>query len=326
MISRFPETIEEGLRLVGEFKPELNPEGIKNVYISGMGGSGIGADFIHSWLREKELKLPVIVGKSYEIPSWIDKDSLFIASSYSGNTEETLVAFEQALEKKTRIVCISSGGKLIQRARDEKLDFVMLPTGWSSPRACLGFSLAAQMGVFKALKLISVNPLNQLKSCKDFLQNESPSIQEKAKHLADLLKGRQIVLYSEDRIEAAGLRFRQQVNENSKRLMWHHVIPEMNHNELVGWREHQANQAVVFLRHSEENPRNQARIELVKEVVSHYAGSVIEIQARGGNRIEQMMYLVHLLDYVSLHLATHNEVDAVEVRVIDFLKAELDKI
>ena len=134
------------------------------------------------------------------------------------------------------------------------------------------------------------------------------------------------VMYTTDRAESIGVRWRQQINENSKMLCWHHVLPEMNHNELVGWKSKHEDLAVIFLRNRDDLKRNQVRMDITKQIVGQYASTVIEIYSKGQSLTEKLMYMVHLGDWVSWHLAQLNNVDASEIMVIDQLKKELDKV
>jgi glucose/mannose-6-phosphate isomerase len=325
MVKRFPTQLEEAMKIGSNAK--LTPLDFvpKLVFVAGMGGSGIGADFVASFIAA-QAKIPYLVGKSYEAPAFIDKESLVIASSYSGNTEETLSAIDQILPTGARIICVASGGKLIALAKEKGLDYIQVPDNWASPRACLGYSTVAQLYILKHLGLWGHDFETELNQSIKILKEDTPQIQEKAKHLANTLFNKNTVIYSSDRIEPVAIRFRQQINENAKRLCWHHVIPEMNHNELVGWRKADPALAVIFLRNNDDHPRNELRIELTKEVVSHYAGTTIELYSKGHSLIERSLYLVHLLDYASVYLADLNKVDAIEVKVIDFLKTELSKV
>ncbi len=325
MIQAFPSQLEEAMHIAAQALINQHAHPIQKIFISGMGGSGIGGEFVESFLRSS-CKVPVFVGKSYDAPAWIDIHTMVIISSYSGNTEETISAFQQLKNSGAKIVCISSGGEIIRLAKENKLDFVQLPSGWSSPRACLGYSLVSQLSVIHALNLIDSSFKIDLSETINRLKSESSDLIEKAKQLAAVLQSKMIVIYTTDRNEPVAVRFRQQINENSKMLCWHHVIPEMNHNELVGWRWKQDALAVLFLRNADDHERNQARIELTKEIVSHYSSAVVEVYSKGNSLIERSIYLVHLLDYVSVFLADYNKMDATEVRVIDFLKTELSKL
>jgi glucose/mannose-6-phosphate isomerase len=134
------------------------------------------------------------------------------------------------------------------------------------------------------------------------------------------------VIYSDASFEGVAVRFRQQINENSKMLCWHHALPEMNHNELVGWTTPNDKLAVVFFRNETDYKRTQARMELTKKIVSGYTPHVFEIWSKGNTPIERTLYLVHLGDWISWYLSELKQIDATEVKVIDFLKGELAKV
>lgn len=325
MIQNFPEQMSQIMDLAEKYNLSQASHEINNVLVCGMGGSGIGADFVHKFIQ-KACARPFVVNKTYDIPAFADKHTLAIVSSYSGNTEETLSAFQKLLIAHCKIVVISSGGALLRLAKENQLDFIELPGNWNSPRACLGFSIVAQLKTLIHFKLVSEELLLDLRRTIDFLNTKQNEIVEKAKHLSSLLKFKMIVCYCPDTIEPVALRFRQQINENSKMLCWHNVLPEMNHNELVGWRWEQAALAVLFLRNSDDQSNIQARIEITKEIVGHYTPSVLEVYSKGDSLIMKSLYLVHLLDFVSYFLAEENKLDAIEVRVIDFLKNELSKL
>lgn len=324
MVTWFPSQLEEAMDIGKSIDLKNTSKDINLVFVSGMGGSGIGADFVSSFIRA-EAKIPYLIGKSYDPPNYLNEQSLVIASSYSGNTEETLSCVQQLHDKSIPIICITSGGKISSFAKEHNYDFVQVPPGWASPRACLGYSMVAQLYVLLNVGLISNSFETDLLQAVQLLKTNQEEIKEKARHLAQSLFEKTCIIYSCNQIEPVAIRFRQQINENAKRLCWHHVIPEMNHNELVGWRKNDTTLAVVFLRNSDDHVRNQLRIQLTKEIVSNFAGSTIELFSKGNSLIERSMYLVHLLDYASVYLAELNKVDAVEVKVIDLLKFELAK-
>lgn len=325
MIARFPAQLEEVLLLAKAItlkKPE-NP--IRSIFISGLGGSGIGGNFVQEFTRNT-CKVPITVSKGYAIPEWVNKNTLAICSSYSGNTEETLSAFELLLKTGAKIVCIASGGKIIELAKKNGCDFVQVPGGWSSPRACLGYSIGAQLGVLQNLKLISKDPLKHLAGAAKLLQKSQKDIQKRARQIAEFLTGKMPIVYSPDSMEAVAVRWRQQINENAKMLCWHHVLPEMNHNELVGWTTKNPALAVVWLRNHDDHPRTAIRTDITKEVVEHFTKASIAIFSNGKNHIEKALYFVHLGDWMSVYLAEMQGVDPVEIKVIDFLKTELGKV
>lgn len=325
MISRFPEQLQEALHLSNGFVYHKHSYALRHVLISGLGGSGIGGNFVQE-LVVNECKVPVWVNKGYDAPHWASRHTLAICSSYSGNTEETLSVFEQLASTGAKVVCVTSGGQLLERAQARGLDVAVLPGGWSSPRACLGYSIVAQLGVLLAARLISKRLFGQIGVACQWLLREQADIRSRAEKLAGFLADKLPVLYCADTSEAVALRWRQQINENAKMLCWHHVLPEMNHNELVGWRDAQPRIAAVWLRHRDDHPRTAVRTDIVKEIVEHFAGASIEVYSKGKTPVERRLYLAHLGDWVSFYLAQQRQVDPVEIRVIDYLKAELAKI
>lgn len=224
---------------------------------------------------------------------------MYIASSYSGNTEETLSALAQVADSGAKIVCISGGGKLIALAKERGYDYIQMPGDWPSPRACLGYSLVQQLYVLYKLNIIGRTTIDQIKSSIDLIKYDQDEMKNKAEKIAALIKGKIPVIYTSDRMEAVAVRFRQQINENSKFLAWHHVIPEMNHNELVGWKDVYDNIAVIYFR----NKDDFRRMDINKEVISKYCDSIIEIYSKGQSLVEKSMYFVHLGDWVSWYLA-----------------------
>lgn len=325
MIARFPEQLGEALALAEKIDLQKHNAPFRSVFISGMGGSGIGGGFVQDFVRSS-CKLPIAVSKGYHAPAWAGRHTLAICSSYSGNTEETLSTFEELLGTGAKIVCIASGGKLIELAKKQGIDYVQLPGGWSSPRACLGYSVVTQLGVLRAAKLIPQKLLTSVKNAQKLLVKDDADIQKRAKKIAGFLAEKTPVIYAPDHIESVAVRWRQQINENAKMLGWHHVVPEMNHNELVGWRNNRPDLAVVWLRNRDDFARTATRIDINKEIVEHFTATSIEVWSKGKSLIEKAFYLTHLGDWVSYYLAEIREVDPVEIKVIDYLKAELAKV
>lgn len=323
LVAGFAEQLKEAMAIGSNVHLRTPVAEIRNVIVTGLGGSGIGGNLV-SEIVGNELKVPLQVNKEYGLPAYVNENTLVICSSYSGNTEETLTAFADAIKANALIICITSGGKLLELAKQYNLDHVVIPGG-NPPRSCLGYSSVQQLYVLHQLGLISKQFEQDLQHTIALLERESEHIRTLAKAIAGQLYNRIPVLYTVTQMESVAVRFRQQINENSKMLCWHHVVPEMNHNELVGWRNKIGNWAPVFLRSREDFDRNQQRIEINKEVVSKYAEHVIEIYAKGESHMERAFYLIHLGDWVSVYLAELNGVDAVEVKVIDYLKNELAK-
>ena len=325
LITRFSEQLEEALQIGSEIKIRKHSRKIQKVYVAGLGGSGIGADFVSAIIR-KEAKIPYLVGKGYHIPSYVDQNTLAIASSYSGNTEETLQSFKQIEKTGAKIVVISSGGKLIKTAKRKGYDYIKIPDTWPSPRACLGYSMVQQLALLNNLGIITDKSLRSIKKAASLLNQERSSIKRQAKTIANKLHNKIPIIYSEDRIEPVAVRLRQQINENAKALCWHHVIPEMNHNELVGWRDKNDQLAVIYLRNKDDYRRNAVRMEINQKIIKKYTKTIINVYSKGTDLVQRMLYLVHLGDWISWYLAQLRDQDAIEVNVIDYLKGELAKI
>ncbi len=324
LIERFPAQLREAVVIGQSAKISALSDDIDELVVVGMGGSGIGGDFVASIVRDV-CELPYIVCKSYDLPHFVDKKTLVIVSSYSGNTEETLSAFEQARLRGAHIKCVASGGRLRDLAEKNGLDFIALPDDWPSPRACLGYSFVQQLFILYRLGLTSDAFIRSVEASAELLERELVSIKGDAERIATQLLNKTTVLYVEDRLEPVALRWRQQINENAKTLCWHHVVPEMNHNELVGWKARRDDIAVVMLHSEDDTARNRKRMDICCDIISDLTSSCIRVDAKGSTFVERMMYLVHLGDWVSWYLSQLRHVDAVEVDVIDYLKGELAK-
>ena len=325
LIERFMDQLEEGLQIGSKANITPAASNINHIYVAGLGGSGIGADCVSSFVQD-ELKVPFLVRKGYHVPAFVGKDTLAIASSYSGNTEETLISYDQIKQQGARLICVASGGKIIEKAKSDGYDYIQVPANWPSPRACLGYSVTAQLWALHHLGFISDRAIKNVASAVTLLRTEENNIKEQAQKIAQQLHHKIPVIYIEDRMEPVAVRLRQQINENSKALCWHHVVPEMNHNELVGWTEKNDNLVVLYLRNDDDYSRNVVRMDINKKIIGKYAGEIIEVYSKGANMVEKSLYLVHLGDWISWYLAELRGVDALEVNVIDFLKGELAKV
>jgi glucose/mannose-6-phosphate isomerase len=324
LIAAFPEQIRESIAIARA--TALKPMGaeIRNVVISGLGGSGIGGTIVAD-LARPVAAVPVVVNKEYTIPAFADKHTLFIASSYSGGTEETLSAFHHALQQGAHIVCITSGGQLAEEARKHNLSLLQIPGG-NPPRACLGYSLSELIHVLAHYQVIPAEYFQQLENAIGFIEKHTAAMSAAGMKWAETLNGRRLAIYADAAIEGVAVRFRQQLNENAKMLAWHHVVPEMNHNELVGWTEPNEEVAVIFLRNETDYERNQLRMNINKNIVSRYTPHVYEINSEGSNAVERLLYHIHLEDWISYHLSQLRGVDVMEIRVIDYLKGELSRV
>ncbi len=324
LVLDFPLQLQEALIIGKNHRFITPPAEFSNIVVTGLGGSGIGGSIVQNYVFDK-LKIPFFVNKDYFLPAFVNKHSLVIVCSYSGNTEETLMAMQQARKMKANIICITSGGKVAEFAGAKHYDCILVPAGMP-PRSCLGYSLVQLLCVLYNFGYIGNNFEREIKAAIKLMKNNQADIQKKAMAIAKKIEGKMPIVYSSSAIEGVAIRFRQQLNENSKLLSWQGAVPEMNHNELVGWRDDATDKAVILLRNEDDFNRVQARMEIGKKIMKKYNASIIEIYSEGKTYWEKIFYLIHLTDWVSVFLADLRNVDATEVKVIDFLKSSLAKV
>jgi glucose/mannose-6-phosphate isomerase len=324
LVAAFPSQLTKAIEIAKHAKLKETSHPIHNIFISGLGGSGIGGSVVKE-LTENESLVPITINKDYFVPNYVSKNTLAIICSYSGNTEETLNVLKLAIEKEAHIVCISSGGKISEIAKEKNFSLITIPGGMP-PRSCIGYSITQIFKVFEFYKIIEPNALNEIEKSIVLLEKETENIKTIAKNAAEFLNNKLPVIYTLGNTEAVAIRFRQQINENAKVLCWHHVLPEMNHNELVGWTTENKNLAVIVFRYSSDYYRTVKRLEICKEVFLKYTPNYLELNCLGHTEIQRTMYAIHLGDWISCYLSNIRNVDASEIRVIDFLKSSLEKI
>ncbi|MBO6622892.1 MAG: bifunctional phosphoglucose/phosphomannose isomerase [Balneola sp.] len=331
LISDFPNHWKEVMKLTEYIELNIDKSKIKNICFAGMGGSAIGADLIRAYSL-KSCPYPVQVNRHYEIPNYIGENTLFITCSFSGNTEETLTAMSSALKNGAQVIGVTSGGELKKQAIEHEFDYIQIPGGMP-PRAALAYSFVPLFRIFQYLGYLDEpdsvldDTYNLLKDgVSKFIDMDDNDALALARELNESLP----IIYSDASLmEPVNLRWRGQIEENSKMLAYGNLIPEMNHNEIVGW-EHIAHLAgrltVVMLKDQDDNPRVTKRMEIVKELVMDQALSVIEISTIGNSRLERVFSLVQLADWVSLYLALLNEIDPTPIAKIDILKSKLAEV
>ncbi|KRO54716.1 MAG: hypothetical protein ABR79_05330 [Cryomorphaceae bacterium BACL11 MAG-121001-bin54] len=297
---------------------------IRNVLICGLGGSGIGGTIVNDIVSPKA-KIPITATKDYSIPNFVNEHTLVIANSYSGNTEETLYALQKCQAKGAEIAVITSGGSLKTIAEEQNYNKLIIPSG-QPPRAMFGYAFTELFYLLNHYGIIDDSFKSDFQKAIQLLDTEKSDIQNRAKDLAKKMHKQTPVIYVANGFEGVAVRFRQQINENSKMLCWHHVVPEMNHNELLGWRTNVNDLAVVYFRNKSDYERNQIRMDINKKVISKYTENITEIWSKGNSLIENSLYHIHLGDWASWYLSEMNNVDAIEIDVINFLKGELSKI
>jgi glucose/mannose-6-phosphate isomerase len=333
LLVRFPEQVEEAISIGEDAAIRVNFSAISSIIVTGLGGSAIGGDLLRSYLAD-EVRMPIVVNRHYFLPEFVRKDSLVIVSSYSGNTEETIAAYRDALGRQARILCISSNGEIEKIARRHKNAHIKIPKGLP-PRAALGYSFFPVLVTLIRTGLIRKRT-RDLRETVELLRQKSDVYADytarsnEALNIARESVGRLPVIYSTtEHFDSVNLRWRTQLAENAKVLAYGNVLPEMNHNELVGWNVQKRlmkDIVVVVLRDADEYSRVRVRLELTKRIIARYSSNVIETKSEGKSLLARMFSLVYLGDWISYYLALLNRVDPTPVKVIDYLKAELGKV
>ena len=324
LVANFSKQLTEAIIIGNNAKLTASKNKISNVLICGLGGSGIGGSIVAE-LVVANAGVPINVTKGYFIPAYVNENTLVIISSYSGNTEETLNCLELAISKNAKIVCVTSGGKVLEISKTKGFDCIVVPGGMP-PRSCLGYSLTQLFFILGFFGIINSNYKTELEASIKLIDSEEHNIIAEAKNIATKLKGKIPVIYATTYNEGIAIRLRQQLNENSKILCWHHIVPEMNHNELVGWTEKNDNLSVLFFLDKDDYTRNLARVDINKEVIKKYASAITDIYSKGNSVIEKAIYFIHLGDWISIALGEARGVDLMEVNVINHLKSALSKI
>ncbi|MCK9408796.1 MAG: bifunctional phosphoglucose/phosphomannose isomerase [Bacteriovoracaceae bacterium] len=333
LILNFPKQAEEAVSIGYAAKIKLNTKKIQNIIITGLGGSAIGGDLLRAYLADK-CNVPVIVNRHYYFPKYVGKNSLVIVSSYSGNTEETVSSYKDAIKRKAVIFCITSGGEVERMAKKYKHPYIKIPGGLP-PRAALGYSFFPTLIALSKLGFIK----DQKKEMKETLAllndlslrySNHDSADNQALNLAKALHGKLPLIYSAaDKFDTVNTRWRGQITENSKTLAFGHVFPELNHNEIVGWEvltDIMKNIHVVILRDKEDFKRIQLRMDVSKGIINGLADGITEVYSEGKSLLTRTFSLLYLADWLSFYLAMYAGVDPNPVKKIDFLKEELGKV
>ncbi|MFA5500001.1 MAG: bifunctional phosphoglucose/phosphomannose isomerase [Candidatus Omnitrophota bacterium] len=335
IIESFPEQCLDAKRIGDEFElPEGFKTKYKNIACIGMGGSAIGADLVRSYIADKA-EVPLFVIRSYALPDFVDDGTLVIASSYSGNTEETLSAYDEAVKRGCGIIAITSGGKLLELAKDDNAGIINIPAGLP-PRAALGYSafsiliLLSKTGIIKDQSFFIDDAIRNLRKLKKLnFGHKIKSKDNQAKKIAKQIYGKMPVVYAAcDRVDAVVTRWHGQLAENSKTLSLRNVFPEMTHNEIEGWENPPAileNSVVIMLEDAADDRRVLKRMAVVKKILKKSGIDVIEIRSTGNELLGRIFSLVYMADFVSFYLAMLNRIDPSPVARIAYLKRELSK-
>ena len=299
---------------------------LKQIVVAGMGGSALGPEFARAWLSDR-LSVPIDIVRGYDLPAYVNEDCLVIVTSYSGNTEETLSALEQAKKRKAAIVLMTAGGKL--SAIEDEHSTIRIPLG-IQPRMSVLYSVKAVATVLDKLE-VSEGLVGELEANGDWLLHEATyfisNVPEKdniAKQIAKKLVGHPSVIYGGPTLAMPAMKWKIDINENSKQQAFYNNFPEFNHNEFIGWGNPQPSPLrVVQLHSSLDNDRIKERFEVSNRLLSGIMPAPVIVEAQGETKLQQMLWTVMVGDFVSAYLGILNQLDPTPVDLVEKLKKEL---
>lgn len=301
---------------------------IEQVVFTAMGGSALAAEFAKTW---PALKVPFIVSKEYTVPEFVNSKTLVIAASYSGNTEESLSALEDARAKGAQVAVIAAGGKLLEKANEYGCLHVQIPEA-AQPRMAVFYAFRALVELFIAYGLVEEGTAAELDRIADSLAEairpwtkSVGTAENEAKQLALQLVGKTPIVYAGPMMAPAAYKWKISVNENAKNTAWCNTLPEFNHNEFIGWSSHPVEKpfAVIDLVSSFEHERVLKRFEVSDRLLSGMRPKSISVTARGESVVEHLLFLVLFGDFVTIYLGLLNGVDPTPVDLVERFKKEL---
>ncbi len=331
-LHEMPKLCQQAWQMAMKFDLPQDYTVVNKIVILGMGGSAIGGDLVSS-LAVSEAKLPILVYRDYKLPAFVDAKTLVIASSYSGETEETLTSFKQALETEAKKLAITTGGRLKIMAEERNIPVFGFNYP-APPRAALSFSFLPILGFLQKLGFINdksadvAETVQVLQELSRRINEEAPQARNPAKQLAQRLYGHLPIIYGAGILSEVAHRWKTQLNENSKGWAFYEVFPELNHNAVVGYQfpPELANKIVVVLLRSAYLPkRTQLRYQVTCQLLKQAKVSYHLVDGEGTSPLSQMMSLILFGDYVSYYLAILYKVDPTPVKAVDFLKEQLGK-
>ena len=328
----FPDHIQTAVKIGDNISLNHTYNGIQNIVLAGMGGSAIGGD-VARLLAKNELNIPMLVSRNYTLPNWVNNKTLVICSSYSGNTEESIAAFDQAHDKGAQIIGITTGGSLMERMHDLKMDVLAVPTGLQ-PRAALALSFVPILYLLNKVNLVGSDTINELNCAVDLIslkrdQYGEEIVRNPTYQLAQKIYKTLPIIYGENEATSIlAVRWKNQLSENAKMLAFHNELPEMNHNEIVGWENNSEliNQlSVIWLTDEGDHPQIAARQEVTREIIGDLPRYHEVVSVEGGSKVERLIHMIHFGDWVSFWCAILHGTDPTPVIKIDKLKRILSK-
>jgi len=315
-IKKYPEMLADAVKITE--KTDTPDYKFNKIIVSGVGGSAISGKLLKCLLRDK-IRIPIEISRDYHLPAYADDNTLVFCISYSGNTEESLSQFVDAVEKKCKIIVITSGGKLKEWCDKLKVPYILIPGGYQ-PRAALPYLFIPLIIFLQKSGLINLkNGIDE--TIQTLKEIKTGDIKEIAFQLKDSIP----VIYASNEYSAVANRMKTQFNENSKVPAKYNVFPELDHNEIVGYQNENLNKDsyVILLRDENEPEEIRVRIEITKDIIKDRVKGIHEIWAQGSSRLTRMVSLLFIGDVLSYELAVLNSVDPVPVENIDAVKRRL---
>jgi glucose/mannose-6-phosphate isomerase len=302
----------------------IEPMESNGIIVCGMGGSGVGGLLARAALGDR-LSLPLTSVRDYEFAPWASPERVVLCASYSGNTEETLACFAAAEAVGCRRIVATTGGELAAAARAADVPVIPFPAGLQ-PRAAVGYMFAAAAEV-AALAGAAVAIRTEIDAAAQTLTENRDSLIERSIDLADSLEGTIPVIYGNDLTRPVAYRWKTEINENAKQPAFWNEMPEMGHNEIVGWSEDSGADrfSAVFLLDSDQHPRQRRRMEVTAKQIEPALAHVELVELEGESRTTRMLQTLMLGDLLSLHLAARRGVDPTPIGAIERLKDELGR-
>lgn len=332
-IFHFPDQMAQAMDIGEKISLKYTQGTIRNIIIAGMGGSAIGGDVV-STLVGNQLKIPFIVNRHYDLPSWVNDETLVIVSSYSGNTEETLSAYEQANNRGAQVCGITTGGKLGLLLDENQQDNISIPGGLQ-PRAALAFSFIPMLWVLHHLSLIDSSFINAIQTASETirknrerysLENDENPTYALAQQVCQLIP---VIYGANPSTSTVAVRWKGQLAENAKMPAYQNELPELNHNEIVGW-ENNPNLLekllVIWLKDESDHPRIKHRQTITRSILAENNVQQTQVSVEGASLIERIIHLIYFGDWVSFWCALRHGTDPSPVHKIDTLKQELGKL
>lgn len=319
VIIEYPNQLEKGKEFVKKVDLTNLPKKYSNLIICGMGGSGHPGELLASFLdsRSRKFSLPIYVQRAYNLPKIADENSLIFISSYSGNTEETIACFKEALSLKATIIAFAAGGKVEQLSKKNSVPFVKYVMNFEGfqPRYALTYALVAMIEVLTKLSLSDTVENLPVLSSRD--------LEISGEEIAKRLKGKIPVIYASDRFKIGAKMLKIKINENSKTPAFWNYFPELSHNEMVGFTNPQGNFYVIIFEDIDDNPQIKKRIAITKELYESKGLEVEIIKIQGNSYLEKILNIFILGDWISYYLAYEYKQDPTPVDMVEDLKKML---